>query len=69
MLAIFKISGQTNEAHRLSKHEDYVLVDHFAWRGEEEKGGGDVEHRDGANERVRPDETHFDEEGRMCMYV
>ena len=49
----------TNEAHRLPKHEDYILVDNSAWRGEEEPGNGDVEDRDGANERVRPDETHL----------
>ena len=49
----------TNEAHRLPKHEDYILVDDSARRGKEEPGDGDVEDRDGANERVRPDETHL----------
>lgn len=50
----------TNEAHRLPKHEDYILVDDPARRGEEEPGDGNVEDRDGANERVRPDETHLE---------
>lgn len=58
----------THEAHRLSKHEDYILVDDSARCGEEEPGDGDVEDGDGANERVRPDETHL---GlmvvRLCM--
>lgn len=49
----------TNEAHRLSKHEDYILVDDSARRGEEEPGDGDVEDGDGANERVGSDETHL----------
>ena len=50
----------TNEAHRLSEHEDYILVNDSARRGEEEPGDGDVEDRDGANERVGADETHFE---------
>lgn len=58
----------TDEAHRLPKHEDYILVDDSARRGEEEPGDGDVEDRDGANERVRPDETHLDL-GFVRMYV
>jgi hypothetical protein len=49
----------TNEAHRLPKHEDYILVDDSEWCGEEEPGDGDVEDGDGANERVRSDETHL----------
>jgi hypothetical protein len=39
----------TNEAHRLPKHEDYILVDDSEWCGEEEPGDGDV----------RSDETHL----------
>jgi hypothetical protein len=59
----------TNEAHRLPKHEDYILVDDSARRGKEEPGDGDVEDRDGANERVRPDETHLGLMfAGMCMY-
>jgi hypothetical protein len=49
----------TDEAHRLPKHKDYILVDDSEWCGEEEPGDGDVEDRDGANERVRADETHL----------
>jgi hypothetical protein len=58
-IELFGILLQTNEAHRLSEHVDYILVDELAGRREEEICGGDVEYRDGSNERVRPDETHF----------
>jgi hypothetical protein len=58
----------TYEAHRLPKHEDYILVDDSEWCGEEEPGDGDVENGDGANERVRPDETHLGlRVAVMCM--
>ena len=58
----------TNEAHRLPKHEDYILVNNSARRGKEEPGDGDVEDRDGAYERVRSNETHLDLMfAGMCM--
>ena len=59
----------TNEAHRLPKHEDYILIDDSARRGEEKPGDGDVEDRDGANEGVRPDETHLGVMSPEYVYV
>lgn len=50
---------KSHEAHRLSQHEDDILVDDLARRGKEEPGGGDVKERDGANDRVRGDDTHL----------
>lgn len=46
------------QSHRLAQDKDDVLVDDSAWSSEEEVGRGEVEKRDGADEREGGYERH-----------